>query len=79
MPQNKLTRKEDFINEFIQVAKEKTPGFNVDLISDGDFTFEEYRYFITKFSDTDTFIQVIQDRREKELVMPKCVKKSEEA
>ena len=73
-----LTSKEDFINEMIQLAKETTPGFDVSLISDGTFTFDEYRYFILSINNFEIFTKAIEERRKKELEIPNCVFKTEE-
>ena len=43
---NPLTRKEDFINEMILKAHEKTKGFHIGEISNGVVTFDDLTGFI---------------------------------
>ena len=47
----------------IKDSIEHTPGFDVSLISDGEFIFEEYRYFIVLTSDIKKFEKIIDERR----------------
>ena len=55
-----LTIKEIFINNMIQDSIEHTKGFDVGLISNGEFTFSDLSDFILLQGLTDEFMEFIK-------------------
>lgn len=57
-----LTLKESFINEQIFESIENTPGFNVNLISNGSYTFYDVEAFLKSKDMLDIFGGFLKDR-----------------